>query len=110
MNNEPGGLHQRLKLAPWRHSGQLLPHKHTSHGVLLVIIVAVGIMLAIATKALQVSAGTLSQQGDITVSGTVPGPPPSQPAVILVPKNGQVFNTSPIDVSGTCPANVVVEI
>jgi hypothetical protein len=49
--------------------------------------------------------------GDITVDGTVQAAPPSQPAVITSPTNGQVITQSPTTVSGTCPGtDTIVEI
>lgn len=50
------------------------------------------------------------QPGSTGLSGTVPGPPPSQAATIDIPRNGQSFNTIPITVSGFCPANTLIEI
>lgn len=50
------------------------------------------------------------QAGSTGVSGTVPGPPPSQAATIDIPRNGQSFNTIPITVSGFCPTNTLIEI
>jgi len=50
------------------------------------------------------------QTGSTGVSGTVPGPAPSQAPTIDIPRNGQSFNTIPITVSGLCPANTLVEI
>ncbi|HEX5447693.1 MAG TPA: hypothetical protein VFW90_00630 [Candidatus Saccharimonadales bacterium] len=51
-----------------------------------------------------------TQSGGVGLEGTVPSPPPSQAAVIVIPKTGQSFNTLPILVSGTCPSNTLVEI
>lgn len=104
-------LHKKLNLSHHRHSGKLIHHRHTSHGALLLVLVSVGVMMFFATRAVVATAQTLTESGDITVSGTVPGPPPSEPAVILAPKNGDVFKQSLVDVSGTCPAgNNFVEI
>jgi hypothetical protein len=50
------------------------------------------------------------QTGSTGVSGTVPGPAPSQAPTIDIPRNGQSFSTIPITVSGFCPANTLVEI
>lgn len=50
------------------------------------------------------------QLGSTGVSGTVPGPPPSQAATIDIPRNGQAISAIPITVSGFCPANTLVEI
>jgi len=50
------------------------------------------------------------QSGSTGLSGTVPGPPPSQAATIDIPRNGQSFSTIPITVSGFCPASTLIEI
>lgn len=102
-------LHKKLKLSHKRHSGKLLPHKHTSHGALLIILLTTGVMLFMATRSIAATALTLNESGDIGLSGEVPGAPPGAP-VILVPKDGDSFSSSPIDVSGTCPANTFIEI
>lgn len=104
------GLHKRLKLSHHRHTGRRLSHSETSHGALVVILVAVGLMLAVASRGIMVSAQTVTEQGSIDIGGTVPGPPPSSPAVIEQPHDGQIFDYQTIDVSGTCPLSTVVEI
>lgn len=50
------------------------------------------------------------QTGTTGIQGVVPSPPPSQPATINIPRNGQSFSVIPITVSGFCPANTLVEI
>lgn len=50
------------------------------------------------------------QSGSINISGTVPGNPPTQPAVITSPSNKQQFVTNRITVSGTCPLFTTVLI
>jgi hypothetical protein len=40
----------------------------------------------------------------------VPGKPPTQAAVIQEPINQRRFSTSPVTVTGTCPANTLVEL
>lgn len=50
------------------------------------------------------------QSGSVGVEGTIPSPPPNQPASIVQPATGQGFTTSPITVSGTCPKNTLVKI
>lgn len=50
------------------------------------------------------------QSGNISISGIVPGDPPTQPAVINNPSNGQSFTTDQITVNGTCPLFTTVLI
>lgn len=48
--------------------------------------------------------------GSYVVSAVVPGPRPSKPAVITSPANGQVFQTNPVTVTGTCPEKSLVKV
>lgn len=70
----------------------------------LLLGVSLAIFLSATTLALTQKTGTTGLQG------TIPSPPPSQAATIDIPKNGQNFNTIPITVAGSCPANTLVEI
>lgn len=42
--------------------------------------------------------------------GTVTGPAPTVAATIGVPSNGQVFTSTPIEVSGLCPSGLLIKI
>lgn len=44
------------------------------------------------------------------MQAVVAGPRPTSPAVITSPASGQIFQTNPVNVSGTCPANSLVEV
>jgi hypothetical protein len=66
-------------------------------------VIALGILPA------SVHAAT-SQTGSVGLTGTVPGPAPSQAATIDVPRSGQSFSSLPITVSGFCVNNTTVEI
>ena len=50
------------------------------------------------------------QPGSYGVEATKRQPPPTQGATITVPGNGASFSTSPITVSGICPAGLLVQI
>lgn len=50
------------------------------------------------------------QSGNISISGIVPGNPPTNPGVINNPTGGQIFTTDQITVSGTCPLFTTVLI
>src|SRR5690242_1358127 len=67
-------------------------------------------ILISSTLGASVQAVTKQQIGATGVEGTVPGPPPSHAATIDVPKDGQSFSNIPINVSGLCPINTLVEI
>jgi len=44
------------------------------------------------------------------LQGTISAPPPTGHATITVPSNGQSFNQVPVQVSGTCPDGLLVEV
>jgi hypothetical protein len=50
------------------------------------------------------------QSGSLGLTGRVLGPPPTQPATIVVPQNGTRTTSSPITVSGTCPDGTFVSL
>jgi hypothetical protein len=50
------------------------------------------------------------QAGSIGIGGTLPGKAPTIAATIDRPTNNQRFSTTPITVSGTCPAGVIVQV
>lgn len=84
----------------------------------------VGLVLAIATMALAgwllgmpASLTVYAQQpvpgpsdGSVGVEGRITSPPPTQAATIISPANGQSFNTIPVTVTGSCPANSLIKI
>lgn len=96
-----------LKLAPHSHSGRLRPHEHTSYLPLCFLLLALGLTLGTYTV---FAVSPPPQSGSIGLSGTMPGKAPTVAATIDSPVNGQRFSTSPAPISGTCPANTLVEI
>ncbi|MDB5164297.1 MAG: Fibronectin type protein [Candidatus Saccharibacteria bacterium] len=70
--------------------------------------VLLGLLLSLS--ATPVLAVTNPQSGPIGLQGTVASPPPTQAAVISLPRAGQVFTAIPITVSGLCPKGTVVKI
>jgi hypothetical protein len=103
-------MHSKLKISQHEHSGRLRPHEHTSYLPLAFLVMVVGAVLAIFSVS-AVSAGSPPpQSGSVGLSGTVPTAPPGIAATITSPKNQQHFSTSPMTVSGTCPAGTLVEI
>jgi len=85
------------------HTGHITPHRTTSYPVLAMLLLLIGVFLVSWTR--WVGATTVTQSGSYTVNVSVPGPPPSQAATIDQPKDGAVFTSQPITVSGTCPVN-----
>jgi hypothetical protein len=96
-----------LKLSHHHHSGVLRPHEHTSYLPLGLILLGVGFIL-IAYTASAASPGP--ESGSIGLSGVMPGKAPTVAATIRQPINGQRFSSTPMSVSGTCPANTLVEL
>ncbi len=100
----------KLKISHHKHSGRLRPHEHTSYVPLVLLVLAVGGILA------GFSVGTVSagdpppQAGSVGLTGSVPAKPPKVAATITAPRAGQHFSTSPITVSGTCPVGTLIEI
>lgn len=100
-------MFQWLKLSQHHHSGILRPHEHTSYVPLLILLAFVGLALGAYTAK---AASPGPEAGSVGLSGIMPGKPPTVAATIRTPTNGQRFGTSPVTISGTCPANTLVEI
>lgn len=99
----------KIKISPHHHSGKLKPHEHTSYGLLaLTLFVAAFPLIAYTASAATPYTGP--ESGSIGLEGVVPGKPPTTAATIGAPPNGQHFSTSPVTVTGTCPANTLVEL
>ncbi len=101
-----------LTLSPHKHTLRRRPHEHTSYAALAALLFVVGAALSFYT----VHAASLSwtrplpASGSIGITGTVPGKPPTTAATITSPTDGQHSTTTPLAVSGTCPANTLVEL
>lgn len=105
---QPNKAH--VKLSHRRHTGRKLPIHSTSFAVLFFLLVLTGIFLFAIGQQAVVAGPPIVQQGNINISGTVPGDPPTSPAVILVPTDGTHFTESVIAVSGTCQYGLLIEI
>lgn len=98
-----------LKLSPHHHSLRLRPHEHTSYLPLGAMLLVVGLTLTTYT----VYAATPydgPESSSVGLTGTMPGKPPTIAATINTPTDGQHFSTVPINISGTCPTNTLVEV
>lgn len=91
----------------YHHSGRLRPHEHTSYLPLGALLLVVGVALTAYTA---FAASPPPQSGSIGLTGTVPGKPPVKAATIASPSPNQRFSATPMTVTGTCPANLLVEI
>lgn len=80
-------------------------HFRYSYAVVLFIAISVvGSFFAAPLLSAQV------EQGDVNVTATVYGPPPTTQAVILLPTNGEVLPTTPLVVQGTCGPDLLVRV
>lgn len=89
------------------HSGKLRGHEHTSYLPLGALLLAVGLLLGVYTT---YAASPGPEASSIGLSGVVPGKPPATAPTIDTPRDGARFSTTPINVSGTCPKNTLVEL
>lgn len=96
-----------LKISQHHHSGKLRPHEHTSYFPLALMLLAAGVALTVYTAS---AASPPPQAGSVGLSGVVPGKPPTVAATVTTPTNQQHFSVSPVAVTGTCPADTLVEI
>lgn len=86
-----------MKLAWWGRYLRLLPSV-----IVLLVLVMQGSIPFLASAA--------TQTGTVSVTALVLPSPPLQPAVINSPANGSIFETTPLVVSGTCGANLLVRL
>ena len=99
----------KINISHHQHTGKLIHHEHTSYLPLLLLLMVVGFLLsAFTTYAATPYDGP--EGGSIGVTGIMPGKPPTVGAVITSPTNNQRFATSPVEIKGTCPKGLLVEI
>jgi hypothetical protein len=106
-----------------------MPHRHTSYGLLVFVVLAAGVLLAGITWSANASPGssaaawnaTCNDWGNtilhscqntyaIAISAVVPPKRPNKPAIITSPSTGQTFSTNPVTVTGTCQDGMLVKI
>lgn len=98
-----------LKLSHHHHSGHLKPHEHTSYLPLGMLLLVVGLALT-AYTATAATPYDGPEAGSIGLTGIMPGKPPTEAATIRTPTDGQRFSETPVTVSGSCPAETLVEL
>jgi len=103
--DRPGLKHFRL--VEHKYTFKLIHHRHTSHSLLMLILVFIGFFM----YASQVIVGATTSSQSILVGAIVPGPPPSKGASITNPKAGEKLIGNPItDISGICEAGTFVVV
>ena len=80
----------------------------------LTIALSLGVFLFALTHAATTSAQAPPvqnpQDGSTGIQGKISSPPPSSPATISLPRDGQSFTTLPVIVSGLCPKDTLVKL
>lgn len=97
-----------LRLSHHQHSGKLRSHEHTSYISLGIILSVAGFTLIATT--VYAAEHPEPQAGSIGLTGTMPGSPPTVAATINIPNDKDRFDESPVEVSGTCPEDTLVEV
>ena len=102
-------LRKHFKILTSAHTYKVRPHEHTSYLPLALLLLLVGFTLTTFTAS-AATPYTGPESGSVGITGTMPGKPPTEGAVIKTPTSGQNFAQTPIVVSGTCPKDTLVEI
>ena len=87
-----------------KHSGKIAAHHHTNYPALIFLILCTTVL----SSAFAFSGHAASS--DSTLSFTVLGPPPTVGATITAPITGSNINNAIVQVSGTCPVGLTVEL
>lgn len=97
-----------VSIAPYPHTGRSLHRRHTSHGVLFLALILTGVLLFNNLGTLR--AYGLQGSGSTTVTVNVAGTPPAVGADITYPTTNTTTKSPEIQVTGTCPADLLVAI
>jgi len=95
-----------VSIAPHPHTGRSLHRRHTSHGVLFIALALTGILLFNNLGTLR--AFGLQGSGSTTVTVNISGDPPTNGADITYPTNNTITKSPEIQVTGTCPPQLLV--
>lgn len=95
-----------VSVAPHPHTGRPIHHRHTSHGVLFLALILTGVLLFNNLGTLR--AYGLQGSGSTTVTVSVSGAPPTVGADITYPATNTTTKSPEIQVTGTCPADLLV--
>lgn len=95
-----------VSIAPHPHTGRSLHRRHTSHGALFVVLAITGVLLFNNLGALR--AFGLQSSGSATVTVNISGDPPTLGADIVYPTTNTTTKSPQIQVTGTCPPNLLV--
>jgi len=93
-----------LGIVDHKHTGRLIHHRHSSYPLLIALLIAIGGFLYSA----QQSVGAISQS--VTVTATVPGPPPKIGARFALQQNHVMATQNVLPLSGSCASQTVVVV
>jgi hypothetical protein len=80
------------------------------HYLLTLFILALGAIIGFNLTRPNGTVQAETQAGSVGLQGTISAPPPTQGAVISIPRNGETFSQLPITVSGLCTGDVLVKL
>ncbi|MBP7806994.1 hypothetical protein KA047_00670 [Candidatus Saccharibacteria bacterium] len=92
-----------------RHTGKRLAFHETSYALLFFLIIFSALSVFIIRHVI-VSGQTVTDSGSVTLSGVVPGAPPSIPATIGSPTDNSTVTNALVTVTGTCEHDYIVEV
>lgn len=102
---------RHLRVSQHKHTGHVLPRRSTSYPVLVMIVLCVGVFLAGWTRVVTADSPLTPPESDqYSVTASVPGVPPAQPATIETPTPDTHTRTTPQTVQGSCSQETYVEI
>jgi hypothetical protein len=102
-------MYRKLKISHRSFSGRLRPHEHTSYLPLAFLVLVVGVALALSSVSAYADHPP-AQAGSVSLTGSVPEPPPKTAATISSPGDQQHFSSTPITVAGKCPTSTLIEV
>lgn len=97
-----------LFVAPHKHTGHHLHPRHSSHGLLLLLLIITGFILFFSLASLE--AAGITKNGQVNVNLIVPGSAPTIGAVITSPSDKSKVKKPLVAVSGTCPSGNLVAL
>lgn len=97
-----------VTVSPHSHTGKRAPHRHTSHGFLLLALLFTGVLLFANLGILR--AYGLSSSGSATITANIYGAAPTEGAEITFPATNTITDYKYLQVNGTCPDQTLVAI
>lgn len=85
-------------------------NKRYLHRIFYSLILAFGLSINSVSGVVALGSPNPEQSASTGLQGRISAPPPSDPATIVIPSNGQVFNDNPIEVSGLCTTDLLVKV